>query len=44
MKSSGFEKLHFAQTFSNFPPHLPQNVKPSGFSVEHFGHFILIAL
>jgi hypothetical protein len=39
MKSSGFEKLHFGQTFSNFSPHLPQNANPSGLSNWHLGHF-----
>jgi hypothetical protein len=42
MKSSGFEKLHFGQTFSNFPPHLPQNTSQSGLSNWHFEHFIAI--
>jgi hypothetical protein len=41
MKSGGFEKLHFGQTFSNLAPHLPQNFISSGLSVLHFVHFIL---
>jgi hypothetical protein len=44
LKSTGYEKLHLRQTLSNLAQHCRQNVKPSGFSVEHLGHFILIAL
>jgi len=40
LKVGELPKPHFGHIVSNFLPHSAQNFMPSGFSVEHFGHFI----